>query len=669
MALRSRGRLCAALVLSLALAGCTGAEEPDDRAAASAAPEEQAGAAVDDPAAGGDLPDVEPAEQGSWTYLSYSMADNDLEPFMIDDVAEMAAVGSGDGINVVALVDRAEGYAEGPLVDLDDWESAKLLHVQEGSLVELADLGEIDMGDPAELAAFIEYGMTAFPADNYALTISDHGGGWTGIGPDESSGNVLDLVELTQGIEDGLAAAGVDRIDLLGFDACLMATYEVASAMAPYADLMLASEELEPGHGWNYLALGQLRQDPATTAADLGAVFVEGFQVQADEQGTSADITLSLLDLTQLPAMDEAMATFAGQLSEQVDALGPLIGTERAEGLDFARNPDPSASPQLTDLGVFVSEIGVQSLQVSDAADGVLRAIGDMVLAQTVGPARLGATGMSIYFPPTPELIDPGYAATTGVAAWQQFLAAYHGAGDAIPAEAQPALAPEVAAEGSTTEGTATVTPVEGGVEVTTQLDPATLANVVDASLSFGYIDPEDGAIVQLGDTEAEVLEDGTVVGFTDLTVLTITDAVGDTIDAYLSLTFDEEAGLAHASVPFDYLDPTTEAVSPVDLAIVLDAETGDVLQETYYTADEEGGGYGELTADPEGLISPVVLVFGQDGSVEWQTFGDVALFADLPSLQYDLASLEVGTEIYVDLVVTDFGGNQTIASTTFLQE
>lgn len=81
----------------------------------------------------------------------------------------------------------------------------------------------------------------------------DHGGGWTGMGADETNDeDGLGIDEIAQGLDEGMAAAGVSTLDLLGFDACLMATYEVASTLAPYADYMVASEELEPGHGWNY---------------------------------------------------------------------------------------------------------------------------------------------------------------------------------------------------------------------------------------------------------------------------------------------------------------------------------------------------------------------------------------------------------------------------------
>ena len=358
--------------------------------------------------------DVEPLEPESWTYMLYSIADTNLEEPMLEDVAEMATVGSPIGVNTVALVDREAGHTDQPLLNLDDWETAKLLYVQADEFAEIADLGEVDMADPTTLASFIAFAVETFPADNYALTISDHGGGWTGIGPDDSSGEILDLGELAAGLQAGLDVAGLDRIQLLGFDACLMATYEVASALSPYADYLLASEELEPGHGWDYGALGAIEADPTIDAVGLGTAFVDGFVGQADAQGTGAEITLSLLDLAGLPALEDAMSTFASVLTEQVEALGVLIGRQRASTVESGRSPDPSQSTHLTDLGQFVAEIGVQSLQVSDDADAVLRAINDTVVAQTVGPARLGSTGMSIYFPPSDDLADGAYLQVPG---------------------------------------------------------------------------------------------------------------------------------------------------------------------------------------------------------------------------------------------------------------
>ena len=52
-------------------------------------------------------------------------------------------------------------------------------------------------------------------------------------------------------INTALSNAGT-KFDFVGFDACLMATYETAVMLNNHADYMIASEETEPGIGWYY---------------------------------------------------------------------------------------------------------------------------------------------------------------------------------------------------------------------------------------------------------------------------------------------------------------------------------------------------------------------------------------------------------------------------------
>ena len=73
------------------------------------------------------------------------------------------------------------------------------------------------------------------PADHYAIILWDHGS-MTGIGADESHSDVLEGWEIAVGLETGLASTGI-TLDFIGFDACLMASLEVASVVAPYGDL------------------------------------------------------------------------------------------------------------------------------------------------------------------------------------------------------------------------------------------------------------------------------------------------------------------------------------------------------------------------------------------------------------------------------------------------
>jgi hypothetical protein len=92
------------------------------------------------------------------------------------------------------------------------------------------------------------------------------------------------------GLDAGLnvpdpSTSGRFKLDIIGFDACLMAMYEVGSTLAPYGRYLLASELLEPGHGWDYSALGSITQGvtaagaPATSlsAQDVGDLFIANY--------------------------------------------------------------------------------------------------------------------------------------------------------------------------------------------------------------------------------------------------------------------------------------------------------------------------------------------------------------------------------------------------------
>ena len=600
----------------------------------------------------------EPRGDGEgWTILAYSIADTDLEPFMVQDVNEMGEVGSGEGLNIVGLVDRAAAYGDDPLLDLGGYTGAKLIKVNEGSAEVLEEMGDVNTGDPQVLADFVARGIEEYPAARYGLVISDHGASWPGVGGDESAGrDSLSLEEIRGGIAGGLEQAGVEKLDLLGFDACLMATYEVASTLAPVADRMLASQELEPGHGWGYNSLQVIADNPDISVDELGAALIDGFEGQAREQETVESITLSLIDLTKMDAVDEALAEFGGALNERVADVAPVIGRTRPDILGFGRNPDPTADTHMVDLGMLAGAIGAEALDISDQADALIRAINDVVVDKVAGQAMQGATGLSIYFPELAEYFSQDYTAIETPGEWNAFLAGYYGAGAAIPEAEQPEFV----------DDRAEVFFDEDGVNIVGTFDLAAEANLAEATISYGLIE-EDGSITYIGDEFGTISDDGSgrAIGIYDLTVLTLSDGE-DTTNAYLSLTEGDEEGFFTIDVPMAYYAPENiEAgeFQDVLLTLIVDGETGDIVNETYYVYDEELGTYGELTADPEGLIVPQVLNIAPDGTETWVATTDVGLFADLPNLQYDLVPLDSGTPLHVELTVADFGGNSDTIS------
>jgi hypothetical protein len=599
------------------------------------------------------------AEPGTWTVLSFSIADTDLEPYMMDDVAEMGSVESNDALSIVALVDRAEGYSDDDVLGIENWVGGKLLEVSDSSAQVLDDLGDVNTGDPDVLAEFITRGIQDYPADNYALIISDHGASWPGVGGDESTdGDHLSLAELDEAIGSGLEGAGIDKLDLLGFDACLMATYEVASTLAPRAHRLLASQELEPGHGWDYTALQYVVDNGGATVDELGAALIDGFEAQAKDQETSAEITLSLIDLTAMDSVDAALATFTSELIDRASDVSPAVGRSLAQTLGFGTNPDPEQDSFMSDLAILAGEIGVDALDVSDAADALIRSINDAVLDKVDGQATQGATGLSIYFPPTAEYFDEDYNELGLDSGWSEFLAAYYGAGNDIPADNEAQFA----------EGDAEVFFDEDGLNITASFASAVENNLAEAFIRYGVVEADD-SITFLGQEPAAIADDGSgqALGIYDLTMMTISDGE-DITGAYLDLTANDDFSVVTIDVPMGYYAPgddSGETYQDVLLCLVTDGETGDVLSETYYSYNDQLGTYGALSAEPDGIIIPEQLNVLEDGTEEWFGTSDYGLYADLPSLEYDFETLESGTLIYIELFVVDFGGNRDVVSAT----
>lgn len=583
---------------------------------------------------------------GTWTVLTYSIADTNLEPFMMTDLDELGEVGTQERLNLVALVDRSEGYSDQPVLGLPDWSGGRLIEVGEAEAEVLEDLGDINTGDPAVLAEFIAAGIEQYPADHYALVISDHGASWPGVGADGSFDNdSLTLAEIDEGIADGLAAGGVEKLDLLGFDACLMATYEVASELADVSNRLVASQELEPGHGWDYTAFEVLAANPDATTDDLGSAIIDGFKAQADDEGTSVDITLSLVDLNQMDAVNAALTEFTEVLVDRAEGIGPTVGRTLADTLGFGNSPDPNQDTHMADLAIFTSEIGVNLLFASDAADDVTRAVNDAVLDRVDGQATQGATGLSIYFPPQVDYFDEDYRDLENLGGWMEFLEAYYGEGDDISDD--PVL----------TDG-AEITFGADGITIVGSFDEDTADNLAYAFIRYGVVEA-DGSVTFLGEEDAELSDDGsgTATGVYDTTYLALSDGI-DTTTAYLSLYGDRDAGVVTADVPLSYYSPDGGEAGDLILSATIDVDSGETLGATYYVYDDEAGTYGEFAPEPDWIVVPVVLNVLEDGTEEWLLTSDVGLYADLDSLTYELNPLPSGTQLYLELIVVDFGGN-----------
>ena len=156
------------------------------------------------------------------------------------------------------------------------------------------DLGPRNMALPATLADFIRYSCRRFPARRYLLVFWGHGQGLAGCAYDERvGGEALSL----PGLRSALAAANCP-LELVGFDACSMATLETAAAVWDHAQYLVASQAPEPQNGWDYAHwLGALCQRPQLSPLAVGQMMADGFAAACARWHPDRAATLSVIHL------------------------------------------------------------------------------------------------------------------------------------------------------------------------------------------------------------------------------------------------------------------------------------------------------------------------------------------------------------------------------------
>jgi len=250
---------------------------------------------------GGSNVDVKP-----YTIMIY-MNGSDLESEIgaaTTDLIEILDSGlKSENANIIIFTGGAN-YWQNDVIPANE---CALWYVADGELFNIAKVGQQNMGDPDTLSDFITYAMSHFPAQKYGLIMWDHGGGAiAGFGHDEHFDDYdegsLTLLEMDYAFKK--AGLNGQTLEWLGFDACLMATIEMAQVASQYAKYLIASEDLEPGDGWDYKFLGLLNYYPYASGYLLGKEIVDTFM---DFYGPNSDeiLTLSVVDLNKVqPVMD-----------------------------------------------------------------------------------------------------------------------------------------------------------------------------------------------------------------------------------------------------------------------------------------------------------------------------------------------------------------------------
>jgi len=328
------------------------------------------------------------------------------------NLEEMMKVGSSQDVNIIVETGGA---------DKDGWRTVKRQKVLKGSLEVISDVGAQRMTDPDNLQKFIEWGVESYPAKSYHLVFWNHGGGpLGGFGEDSNfpDTGTMPLPQIVQALEGAKQATGA-TFDLIGFDACLMASAEVAYMLSPYAHYLVASQEIEPGPGWDWTPyLSHVVNDSGSTAVTSGKAIVDAYMAKT-AKFQSHFATLSVTDLSKSAALIESVDAIArtivdklntGTAAQQYSAWADLAYARRVTH-DFQTSWLFGNMFDLVDLADFVTQPSLGMFdRTPEQVEAVESALNEAVVYNRHGKELWAASGQTLYMPLVSAQPDVGAA-------------------------------------------------------------------------------------------------------------------------------------------------------------------------------------------------------------------------------------------------------------------
>lgn len=341
------------------------------------------------------------AEISDFTLLVY-ICGSDLEQkrgAATANIAEMLSADIPDGVNVIL---QTGGSSKWRNFDIPSDRSNRYA-VKNGTLELIESNPPVNMGSERAFSDFLKFGLEKYPAEQTAVVFWNHGGGSAvGVCSDALNGN--DFLTLSE-ISSALESVGLQKkLAFVGFDACLMANYETARILAPFAEKMIASEELEPSGGWDWKKTLENLSDPTEIA--------KGYAVK---NADTDYYTVSVIDLEKFGIVEDLF-------SRVVEKIGRGEKNLFARAAYYAQGFGSSSGKG--DAGDLYDLCGV-----ADYLD-LEYDLSDCVTCFN-GAARADAGGLSFYFPVGSQKYMEAYTNGVATPAYGDFLKKYFSSGNA----------------------------------------------------------------------------------------------------------------------------------------------------------------------------------------------------------------------------------------------
>lgn len=390
-----------------------------------------------------------------WTVIIYMAADNDLHYFAWKNLKQMEQIGSNENINIIVQL-NTPGYLN----------PTKRYIIKKGRRIlvqdETSPSSKLNSGHPQTLIDCVNWGVTHYPADNYALFFWNHGS--AAIDPNftktinpcdlfycNPSNNMLEidrgisymtlLSQMTASFIPTEGKRGIcfddtfksyisntdlnialneicsksllgKKLELVVFDACLMSMIEISSIVAKHAHYMATSQEVVYGTGQNYELLFKPFLNKTLTSKEFAQHIVLAYE--QTYQKIINDYTFSALDLSHSAALENNVDQVAKLLNQALSHQTNYSASNMLRKCKSTQFCTCFDEPSYIDLGDFYTNIlkHIQHISLNNksleaelqnklksALEQGLTILSQLVIENRVGQKLSRAKGLSIYFP------------------------------------------------------------------------------------------------------------------------------------------------------------------------------------------------------------------------------------------------------------------------------
>lgn len=353
------------------------------------------------------------------------------------DINEILSVsGQPDDVNIIIQTGGARAWKNKSIssTKLGRW------HIKNKKLIKDEELTYAAMGSTSTFQSFLEWGLSKYPADKTGVILWNHGGAMRGVCYDETAkgkNNPLLNSEVNAALKNAFKRLGrTEKLEWIGYDACLMQMQDVAEFNSPYFNYMITSQESEAGFGWDYdtwIDDVYAKKDTRTILKSICDGFIKAYDDTYGPYGYDNDQTLSYLDLSKMDAYKKKFESLAAavkvdatasgirSMAKKVKEYGTAYYESQSDLYEAGYDLNPGEENYYGSYGIvyengyyvdhgynyfasfdvvdFLDNLSTKYSALSSKVNETKQALNELVVYKKNGAAAGNSNGLSLYFP------------------------------------------------------------------------------------------------------------------------------------------------------------------------------------------------------------------------------------------------------------------------------